>query len=344
MNISVIVPFYNAEKTLASCIESLFALEEIPCEILLVDNASTDRSFEIAASFEGKLGSKRYRLLKEPKRGREFARNFGAKEAVGDLIAFTDADCIVDSKWLFHIKEAFLAHPEWAGGGGNIKGAPPKNLVQKFLSLYTLRAHFKKGETLDHFNLFKGGFPGANLVVRKEVFEKIQGFEELPYAAGDFDLCARIYALSGKMGVIPNAVVFHQHRETVKEMCVQAATTGGAQAVLMRRYFPHDWIVELPGKTFRGKNSPLPIWLNLVYLDKKVVLGLILAGIWPPLILILLGYFIYLANQARRHGEEENLPLLTTEKIGMLGLMLAKSFFMTCGRLREGVRQKEVCL
>lgn len=344
MNISVIVPFYNAEKTLAACIESLLALEEVYCEIVLVDNASTDRSFEIAASFKGKSGSKKYRLLKEPKRGREFARNFGAKEATGDLLAFTDADCLVDPKWLFHIQEAFCAHPEWSGGGGNIKGAPPKNLVQKFLSLYTLRAHFQKEETLDQFDLFKGGFPGANLVIRKEIFQKLHGFEELPYAAGDFDLCARIYALSGKMGVIPEAVVFHQHRETIKEMCTQAYTTGGAQAVLMRRYFPHDWIVELPGKTCRGKNAPFPIWLNWVYLDKKIFLGLLLAGIWPPLIFILLGYFVYLASQARRHAQEENLPLLTTEKIGMLGLMLAKSFSMTCGRLREGARQKGVCL
>ena len=344
MKISVIVPFYNAEKTLAACVESLLALEEIPCEIVLVDNASTDRSFEIAASFEGNAGNKQYRVLKELKRGREFARNRGAQEATGDLLAFTDADCLVDPKWLFHIQEAFCAHPEWSGGGGNVKGAAPKNLVQKFLSLYTLRAHFQESETLDQFDLFKGGFPGANLAIRKEMFQKLNGFEELPYAAGDFDLCARIYALSAKMGVIPNAVVFHQHRKTAKEMCLQAHTTGGAQAVLMRRYFPHDWIVELPGKTFRGKNAPFPIWLNLIYLDKKVLFGLLLAGIWPPLILIVLCYFVYLASQAHRHAQEENLPLLTTEKIGMLGLMLAKSFSMTCGRLIEGARQKGICL
>jgi glycosyltransferase involved in cell wall biosynthesis len=344
MKISVIVPFYNAEKTLAPCIESLLALEEIRCEILVVDNASTDRSFEIAASFEGNSKGKEYRVLKEPKRGREFARNRGAQEATGELLAFTDADCLVDPQWLLPIQEAFLAHPEWAGAGGNIKGAPPKNLVQKFLSLYTLRAHFQKEETLGSFDLFKGGFPGANLVIRKEMFQKLNGFQELPHAAGDFDLCARLYALSGKMGVIPNAVVYHQHRETVKEMCVQAHTTGRAQAVLLRRYFPRDWVVELPGKTVRGKNAPFPIWLNLVYLDKKVLMGLFLAGVWPPLILILLGYLFYLASQAQRHAREENLPLLITEKIGMLGLMLAKSFSMTCGRLQEGVSQKEVCL
>lgn len=344
MKISIIVPFYNAQETLGDCIESLLALNDAECEIFVVDNASTDDSLKIAQSYENRVSNMNYRVLEESKRGREYARNLGAKEAAGELLAFTDADCIVDSNWSREIRGAFQLHPEWDGGGGNIKGAAPNNLVQKFLSLYTLRAHFTEPKEFTSFDLFQGGFPGANLIARKKIFEKIGGFNELPYASGDFDLCAQVYAHSGKMGAIPNAIVFHQHRSTVEAMCRQAYTTGRAQSVLMKKYFPQDWILEIPGKRLRGKGLNFPLWLNCTYLDKKVFMGLVLAGLWPPLIFILIGYFIYLMLQAQKVAQEENLPLLITEKIGVLALMFLKSFSMTLGRFIEGLKQKGVSL
>ncbi len=95
-NVSVIVPFYNAEPYIEHCIRGLLA-QELPAaefEILMVDNNSTDRSAEIVARYP------RIRLLHEPKQGAYAARNRALEHARGDLLAFTDPDCVPRPDWL----------------------------------------------------------------------------------------------------------------------------------------------------------------------------------------------------------------------------------------------------
>ncbi len=345
MKISVIVPLYNSVKTLADCIESLLSQKDGDYEVILVDNASTDNTYEMAQSYLNKVpNSVGYRVIKEPKQGREYARNRGAAEAKGSLLAFTDHDCIADPNWLLEIRKVFDAHPDWSGGGGSVKGAPPNNIIQKFLSLYTLRTEHTEEKEFSCFDLFSGGFSGSSLVFRKEMFDKLGGFQELGYAAGDFDLCARLYHASGKMGIIPNAITYHQHRDSFDAMCRQAYTTGRAQSVLLKKYFPHDWIIEFPMKTFRGRGVSFPIWLNFTYLDKKVLLGLVFAGVWPPLIFVLIFYLIYLMTRINSVAQYENLPLLFSEKCALLVLLFMKSLSMTVGRFVEGLNQKGLSL
>lgn len=94
--ISVIVPVYQAEATLAQCIDALLR-QDTPrddYEILIVDNNSRDRSAEIASSYS------RVRLLREPKQGAYAARNRALAEAHGEVIAFTDPDCVPADDWL----------------------------------------------------------------------------------------------------------------------------------------------------------------------------------------------------------------------------------------------------
>jgi glycosyltransferase involved in cell wall biosynthesis len=96
VDISVIIPVYNAEPYLVRCIEAL-ELQDYPrdrYEIIMVDNNSTDNSREIIRQYPS------IRLLHEPKQGAYAARNRGVASALGLIVAFTDPDCVPGHNWL----------------------------------------------------------------------------------------------------------------------------------------------------------------------------------------------------------------------------------------------------
>ncbi len=102
VDISIIVPFYNAEKYIRDCIESLlsqeFATDDY--EIIFIDNNSTDSSSGIVKRYP------RIKLVSESRQSPYSARNTGIKESVGRIVAFTDPDCLVSPDWLAEIVKA----------------------------------------------------------------------------------------------------------------------------------------------------------------------------------------------------------------------------------------------
>ena len=106
MRISVVVPFFNSEEYIERCTRALLD-QDYPddCyEILMVDNNSTDRSAGLVAKHP------RVRLLKEPRQSSYAARNRGIRSAEGEVIAFTDSDCQVHTRWLAAIARD-MRHP-----------------------------------------------------------------------------------------------------------------------------------------------------------------------------------------------------------------------------------------
>jgi glycosyltransferase involved in cell wall biosynthesis len=107
INISVIVPFYNTERYIGQCIESLLN-QEYPTEryeIIFINNNSTDSSADIIRRHP------RIKLISERKRGSYTARNRGLQVANGEIIAFTDSDCVPSADWLNKIESA-TANPD----------------------------------------------------------------------------------------------------------------------------------------------------------------------------------------------------------------------------------------
>ena len=100
--ISIIVPTLNAEEHIQTCIESLLALEypEECLEITVIDNGSSDATLRIVEAYP-------VTLLFEPRRGAAAARNRGIQGTRGKIVAFADADCVVDPGWARAIDAAF---------------------------------------------------------------------------------------------------------------------------------------------------------------------------------------------------------------------------------------------
>ena len=102
VEISVVIPFFNAAPFIERCARGLLSqgFPEELYEVIMVDNNSTDRSAEIVRSFPA------IKLLDEPQQGSYAARNRGVREARGRVVAFTDPDCVPRPDWLKQIARA----------------------------------------------------------------------------------------------------------------------------------------------------------------------------------------------------------------------------------------------
>lgn len=115
LRISLVIPAYNEEANLADCLEAALAQTAPFYEIIVVDNASTDATAQVAARYAD------VRVVRETRRGIAYARNAGFNAARGDIIARIDADTQLPTEWAAHIAQ-FYDDPThtmtaWTGGG-----------------------------------------------------------------------------------------------------------------------------------------------------------------------------------------------------------------------------------
>lgn len=107
--ISVIVPVYNAEKYLTRCIEHILLQQFTDFELLVINDGSTDSSYEIVKSFAER--DSRVKIINQNNAGVSAARNQGIKEATGRFITFCDSDDFVSAEWLIELYHAIMIHP-----------------------------------------------------------------------------------------------------------------------------------------------------------------------------------------------------------------------------------------
>jgi len=202
--VSVIVPVYNAEKTLKECINSLLDIDypKEKLELIFVNNSSTDRTEFILNEYKGRI-----KILYERKKGPAAARNNGLLNASGEIIAFTDSDCMVDRHWLNHL--LLPLQDEQVGiVGGKILAKTPYNKIEKF------------GEAIhDHesaINIFRPPYViTMNWASRLLVLKEADFFNEDFIRCEDVDLSHRIFMAGYKIVYAPEAVIYHRNEKTL---------------------------------------------------------------------------------------------------------------------------------
>ncbi|MBD3362911.1 glycosyltransferase [Candidatus Dojkabacteria bacterium] len=98
--ISVVIPVFNEEKVILSCLDSLSKQTLLPKEVIIVNNCSTDNTKDKAINFRNKCSSLNIRIVEEAKKGIKYARQKGFEESRGEVIAMTDADALFPKDWL----------------------------------------------------------------------------------------------------------------------------------------------------------------------------------------------------------------------------------------------------
>lgn len=193
MNVSFIIPVYNAERTLAECITSILELEreDLILEIIVVDNNSTDGSVRIASLFPS------VKILREERQGRSFARNSGIKYSIGEYVAFVDSDVVLDKGWLINLMKLFQ-YPTIGGAQGKI--IPINSNIVPSLDKYRMKAIAES--TKNEFILLKTScaetpmINSAACLYRKSAVSLVGGFDHRLERHEDIDLSKRV-CLSG---------------------------------------------------------------------------------------------------------------------------------------------------
>jgi glycosyltransferase involved in cell wall biosynthesis len=180
MNISLVIPAFNEEGQIGACLDSI--LHYAPgkfYEIIVVDNASTDRTAAISRDYP------QVRTVSESRKGVGYARQRGLQEASGDLVAFIDADVRMRAGWVDVIERVFAMQPGVVALTGPYlfhDGPKWRRWVLDAGSLFVLVGH-----------LLFGMIIGGNFVARKQALEAMGGFDPtISFFGQDPDIARRI--------------------------------------------------------------------------------------------------------------------------------------------------------
>jgi glycosyltransferase involved in cell wall biosynthesis len=194
---SVIIPALNEERVIGQCLDSL-ARQNCPedaFEVILVDNGSTDRTIEIARTFERSLT---LTVLRKHEAYISAVRNFGASRARGEYIAFLDADCIATRGWL--------------NGAVDLLRADDSAVIGAHYTIPAGSSWVAKAWYQDLSTLKRGAvsyLPGGDLLVSRKVFFRVGGFDETIETNEDSEFCHRASAAGLRILAVPSLSVVH---------------------------------------------------------------------------------------------------------------------------------------
>jgi len=255
---SVIVPAYNAGRTLGACLGALTA-QTVPraqYEVIVVDDGSTDDTAAVAARFP-------VRVLRQANRGPAAARNQGARAAQGDLLLFTDADCVPAPDWLAELA-APLADPAVAAAKGAYRTRQRRWMARfaqiEFEERYAL---LQRSASIDMIDTYSA-------IYRRRVFLEQGGFDEaFPAPNGeDMDLSCRLEAAGCRLAFAPRALVEHTHVDRLGMYLRLKFSRAYWRMRVYRRY---------PGKMARDSYTPVLLKLQT----------LLFAGLFPVTVALL---------------------------------------------------------
>lgn len=187
--ITVIVCAHNEERFLAACLHSLLAQTRRPDEILVVNNASTDATREVAVAIPG------VRVVDEPRRGLVVARERGRLEARGQILVYVDADCRAPLQWLERIERRFAADPDLLALSGNYRFYDWDWWGRLLIRTYDVSLGMATHVLVKHVLRIGVVFYGGNFAVRREALVDIGGFDtSIEFHGEDTNIGRRLFA------------------------------------------------------------------------------------------------------------------------------------------------------
>ena len=218
MKPSIIIASYNRAASLLQFVRELshqVVPDNVDWEVVIVDNNSTDGTKSAIAPLVEE-DSRRFKYLLESRQGKSMALNTGLRAATGEILVFTDDDCVPDPKWLATIALEFASDPSLSVLGGRVE------LYDKQDQPVTIRNFPERTliESRDQLFLF---LIGANMSIRRKVLDAVGEFDpflgpgsRIGAVMEDLDLLYRVYRKKFKIVYSPDMLVYHNHGRTTE--------------------------------------------------------------------------------------------------------------------------------
>ena len=262
-SVTVVVPVRNGEQTIQHLLESLQKLDYASdkVEVIVVDGNSTDKTRDIVKKYP-------VTLVVEERKGLNVARNTGIKSGDGEIVAFTDSDCIVPPNWVTKIVENFK-DPQVSCVGGSAK-ALDSDFVSQYAdnSIVRLMPFFTKREELEKVKPFFRHPAGCNMAYRRKVAEEVGYFDEnIQYGFDEVEFADRVCKAGYKMVLDPKVSVWHKHRSTFGEFLKQNFQYGKGSGLVLKRNRLKDAVSRWAFLGLLGFISWLLIVCSLLFLN-----------------------------------------------------------------------------
>lgn len=233
MFFSIIIPLYNRPQEIKELLETLVKQTYMAFEVLVIEDGSALAAKEIITSFNEQLDIK---YFVKPNEGQGFARNYGFERAKGDYFIIFDSDCLIPADYLENVKNHLYNQPLDAFGGPD-DAHPSFTPLQKAIS-YSMTSVFTTGGIRGKSKNAGGQFHprSFNMGLSRKVWEKIGGFI-ITRLGEDIEYSIRIHQAGFKIGLIPNAKVYHKRRTSFKAFWKQLHFFGRAR-INITKFFP----------------------------------------------------------------------------------------------------------
>jgi len=261
--VSVIIPAYNAQATLPGCIEACLNQTHLDREVIVVDDGSNDETARIAQRYP-------VHCVRQENQGPAAARNLGAREAHGMVLAFTDADCVPEPDWIERLVKAFK--DDVAAVGGTYGIANPESRLARMIHAEIVIRHARLGEYVD----FLGSF---NVAYKRDAFERVGGFDPVfrMASAEDNDLAYRLQDAGYRLRFAADARVAHYHPTRLLPYLRTQLWHGYWRVVLYRKH-PHR---VRKGDAYAG---PTDLWAPPLAAAAVALAPLVAASALVPLL------------------------------------------------------------
>ncbi|MBB6126421.1 glycosyltransferase [Mucilaginibacter lappiensis] len=234
MFFSIIIPLYNRPQEIKELLETLVLQTYKTFEVLVIEDGSVNDAEAIVNSFSDKL---EVRYFKKPNEGQGFTRNFGFERAKGDYFIVFDSDCLIPPNYLEIVNNSLATNYLDAYGGpdGAHSSFTP---TQKAIS-YSMTSPFTTGGIRGNKKSIGQFHPRSfNMGISRQVWEKAGGFI-ITRLGEDIEYSIRIHSLGFKIGLIPNAVVYHKRRTNFLQFYKQLHFFGRAR-INIYKFFPKE--------------------------------------------------------------------------------------------------------
>lgn len=234
MLFSIIIPLFNRPQEIDELLSTLCNQTYTQFEVLVIEDGSVNDAKSIVESYADRLDLK---YFFKPNEGQGFTRNFGFERARGDYFVIFDSDCLIPEDYLAIVKNYLLEHQLDAYGGPDAAHTS-FTPVQKAIS-YAMTSPFTTGGIRGNKKHIGQFHPRSfNMGVSRQVWEKVGGFV-LTRLGEDIEYSIRIHENGFKIGLIPDAKVYHKRRTSFAQFYKQLHFFGRAR-INIYKHFPSE--------------------------------------------------------------------------------------------------------